>query len=287
MVVVPSGDFLMGVSDIEKAHDLADIPGPDNGIWEGIWASELGAAKKAALQQQPQHKVHIPTPFGVSVYRVTKGEFADFVEDSGYSLQRGCWVEFQNTLKFNSSASWKNPGFPQTDRDPAVCVSLHDAEAYVVWLNRQPGEAPIGRYRLPSEAEWEYMARAGTTTTRWWGDAIGVNNADCTRCGSQWDKVRTAPAGSFNKNQFGVADVLGNAWEWNDDCWNETYESAPSDGSSWQTGACDRRVVRGGGWDGDPWIVTSTHRTSLPMTDRSSDLGFRVVEPLDRPKASN
>ena len=153
---------------------------------------------------------------------------------------------------------------------PVIHVSWEDATAYAAWLSEETGE----EYRLPSESEWEYAARAGTTTRYTWRDDIGRNRSNCDGCGGRWDdEDRTAPAGSFAANAWGLHDVHGNVWEWVGDCWHENYARAPRDGSAWTTGGdCSRRVVRGGSWDYNPWLLRSAYRfgrlsPSIPVCD--------------------
>jgi formylglycine-generating enzyme required for sulfatase activity len=139
------------------------------------------------------------------------------------------------------------------------------------------------RYRLPTEAEWEYAARAGTTTRYWWGDELGKNNANCYGCGSQWDGKQTAPVGSFQPNAFGVHDMLGNTWEWVEDCWHENYDDAPKDGSAWgeqQGGDCARRVSRGGAWGLEPRNVRSATRNRDAPDLRDGTVGFRLAQDI-------
>ena len=130
-------------------------------------------------------------------------------------------------------------------RRPVINVSWEDAVAYTKWLSGQTGE----RCRLPSEAEWEYAARAGSVTKYSWGNEIGSNQANCDVCGSQWDGKQTAPVGSFDPNGWGLHDLHGNVWEWVQDCWNGSYQGAPTNGSAWESGDCSRRVLRGGSWN--------------------------------------
>ena len=154
---------------------------------------------------------------------------------------------------------WRNPGFIQTDQHPVVCVSWRNAQAYVKWLSRETGKT----YRLLSEAEWEYVARGGTKTSRYWGeDVVGqcrhANGLDRSAKNRypKWKAVEcddgavhTSAVGQYKANGFGLHDVSGNVWEWVADCWNGHYNGAPADGSAWTSGHCDRRVVRGGSWD--------------------------------------
>jgi formylglycine-generating enzyme required for sulfatase activity len=182
-------------------------------------------------------------------------------------------------------ASWAAPGFVQADNEPVVCVSWNDAQAYVEWLNRKisgrNGETGAGPYHLPTEAEWEYAARAGTQTVRSWGDAIGANNADCEECGSRWDDRQPAPVGSFPPNPFGLSEMLGSAWEWTEDCDNKDYVGAPTDGSASMAGQlCDRHVVRGGSYTSQAWVLRPATRTFAPADTRANDFGFRVVKTL-------
>ena len=160
----------------------------------------------------------------------------------------------------------------------------------MAWLNNKvrdrlaPSIGADGPYRLPSEAEWEYAARAGTTTARWWGDAIGVGNANCHGCGSPWDNRFIAPAGSFGPNAFGLYDILGNVWQWNSDCWNENYAGAPKDGSAWTAGNCSKRVMRGGSWSNVPVFVRAAARAWGDAGGNEYDyagyVGFRVARAL-------
>ena len=155
-------------------------------------------------------------------------------------------------------------------------VSWEDAVAYVRWLSGQTGE----RYRLPSEAEWEYAARAGSVTAYSWGNEIGRNRANCHGCGSQWDDRQTAPVGSFGPNGWGLHDMHGNVLEWVQDCWNGSYGGAPSDGSAWERGDCSQRVLRGGSRGIDPGYLRSANRARFTTTVRSHFIGFRVARTI-------
>jgi formylglycine-generating enzyme required for sulfatase activity len=159
---------------------------------------------------------------------------------------------------------------------PVINVSWGDVQQYVAWLSKMTGRP----YRLLSEAEWEYAARAGTTTIYSWGDEIGKGNANCNGCGSEWDS-RPAPVGSFAPNQFGLYDMHGNVWEWVEDCLHTNYEGAPKDGSAWiDQGDCNNRVLRGGSWFGDPLGLRSALRFWFSADDHAFDLGFRVGRTL-------
>jgi formylglycine-generating enzyme required for sulfatase activity len=158
-------------------------------------------------------------------------------------------------------------------RQPAINVSWDDAQSYVVWLSKMTGKP----YRLLSEAEWEYAARAGTQTAYSWGDEIGENNANCKGCGSQWDNRQTAPVGSFATNAFALYDMAGNVYEWVEDCLHNNYEGAPDDGSAWVgDGDCSNRILRGSSWLDSPVYLRSADRYRGATDLRNDSLGFRI-----------
>ena len=161
---------------------------------------------------------------------------------------------------------------------PVIEVSWEDmTEQFIPWLNKTTGK----QYRLPSEAEWEYAARAGSETKYSWGNSIGNNKANCDGCGSRWDDSQTAPVGSFSANAFGLYDMHGNVYEWTQDCWNGSYKGAPSDSSAWLKGDCSRRVLRGGSWYSYPNGLRSANRIDFTTGVRSNDDGFRLARTLD------
>ena len=210
---------------------------------------------------QPVHSVTVGT-FALSKYEVTQSEWR-MVMGENPSYFSGC------------------------DRCPVEQVSWDVVQRFLDLLNVAASER--GRYRLPTEAEWEYAARAGTTTAYSWGNEIGDNLANCDGCGSQWDDERTAPVGSFGANAWGLHDMHGNVWEWVQDCWNSSYRGAPTDGSAWESGDCGRRVRRGGAWD-RPQMDTSrfsvidlraANRDTVPSSyPYSNGGGFRVARTL-------
>jgi len=159
---------------------------------------------------------------------------------------------------------------------PVINVNWNDAQQYVAWLSKMTGEP----YHLLTEAEWEYAARAGATTAYYWGDEIGVGNANCNGCGSQWDGRETAPVGSFKPNAFGLYDMAGNVVQWVQDCYHSRYYGAPTDGSAWTSGDCSARVVRGGSWNDDPRILRSANRYRYLSDFGDDTLGFRVERTL-------
>ena len=217
----------------------------------------LRTVKDAYANELPQHQVTIVEPFAVSKFELTfdewdtcaaYGDCPQGVSDSG--LGRG--------------------------RQPVINVGWDDAQRYVAWLSKITGKT----YRLLSEAEYEYTTRAGTTTVYPWGDEIGENNANCNGCGSPWDNRQTAPVGSFPANGFGLHDMIGNVWEWVEDCYHDSYNGAPANGSAWTSGDCSRRVGRGGSWNNPPAGLRSAVRIWGTTANRNDYLGFRVARTL-------
>jgi formylglycine-generating enzyme required for sulfatase activity len=210
----------------------------------------------------PQHKVTIAEPFAVSKFDVT---FADW--DACVAVG-GCPQEGRAD----------DDGWERGTR-PVIYVSWRDAQAYVAWLSRMTGKA----YRLLTEAEWEYAARAGTTTAYSWGDDIkkdGKAMANCMGCGSPWDNRQAAPVGSFVPNAFGLYDMAGNVYQWVQDCYHPNYDGVPTNGSEWTGGNCRYRVVRGGSWGSSPLLLRSALR-NWDSTDLRFILnGFRVGRTL-------
>ena len=207
----------------------------------------------------PRHEVRIGKKFAVGKYEVTFEEWDACVADGGCGGHRP-----------------GDRGWGRGNR-PVIDVGWEDAKAYVEWLSRRAGK----EYRLLSESEWEYVARAGTTTAYWWGDEIGKARANCDGCGSRWDNGKTAPVGSFRANEFGLYDVHGNVWEWVEDCWHGSYRGAPGEGEAWESGGdCSQRVLRGGSWYYKPRFLRSALRNRDSAGNRSSLLGFRIARTL-------
>lgn len=206
----------------------------------------------------PVHDVTIPQAFAVSKYEVTFDDWDACVVAGGCGGYRP------------DDEGWGR------GRRPVINVSWSDAQEYVAWLSRQTSQT----YRLLSEAEWEYVARAGSSTAYSWGNDVGSNRANCDGCGSQWDSIQTASVGSFPANPFGVHDTSGNVWEWVEDCWNESYAGAPSDGSVRPSGDCSRNVSRGGAWSFGPNTLRSANRGRDSSGGRYNNTGFRVAQAL-------
>lgn len=210
--------------------------------------------KDRKSDERPQREVTI-APFEMGKYEVTFDEYDSFAKATNRKLP--------------DDQGWGR------GRRPVINVTWHDTKSYVIWLSEQTGK----KYRLPTEAEWEYAARAGTQTAYWWGNDIGQNNAVCAHCSNQWKK-QTAPVGSFNANVFDLHDTAGNVWEWVQDCWHKNYHNAPIDGSAWlntNKGDCNRRMVRGGSWTNGPQGLHSTSRYWNIIDNANDNLGFRIV----------
>ncbi len=211
--------------------------------------------------ERPAHEVTIAKPFAVAKFALT------FDEWDACAARGGCRRDV-------SDSGWGR------GRRPAINGSWDDAQAYVKWLSSITGKP----YRLLSEAEYEYAARAGTETKYPWGEEIKLNGqamANCNGCGSQWGGKQTVPVGSFPANAFGLYDIVGNVSEWTEDCWNGSYTGAPADGSPWTSGDCYHRIVRGGSWGDNPSFLRSAIRYGDAAGGRGGLVGFRVARTLN------
>jgi formylglycine-generating enzyme required for sulfatase activity len=271
MVVVPAGSFTMGSPKDEK--DRSDSEGP-------------------------QHTVTIGKPFAAGKLHVTRDQFAAFVKESGYQVSTKC-----NTWAAGGSSdgSWRDPGFAQDGSHPVVCVTWDDAKAYVEWVAAKTGKP----YRLLSEAEFEYAARGRTspaTYPRFWfgndekdlcryGNGADQKARDSIQAAKNWTVAPcndgyayTSPAGHYAPNDFGLYDMAGNAWQWTEDCWHDSYAGAPTDGSAWTDTSCDSgRVIRGGAWllgSGDRRAARRAARGATGGSSTVDDVGFRIARSL-------
>ena len=262
MVVIPAGSFDMGSDDGEAG-------------------------------ERPQHRVTIAEPLAVGKLEVTFEEFEAFVRDTGHDMAdedgllglppaNACFS--RKILQVFERLTWRSPGYRQDGTLPAVCVSWSDAVAYTKWLSIRTGN----RYRLLSEAEWEYAARAGTTTAFSFGGTLSTNEANYD--GSHNDALsvdrenrgQPVPAGSFPANPFGLHDMHGNVLEWVEDCWHPNHEEAPVDGRARTSGGdCSLRVVRGGSWFNHAPSLRSAYRSAIEAKQRYTHYGFRVARAID------
>jgi len=223
-------------------------------VWIPAGSFRMGDIQGGGYKnEKPVHKVSITQRFAIGRYEVTFAEYDKFVEATGREKPN-------------------DRGWGRGNR-PVINVSWHDAVAYTEWLSQQTGK----KYRLPTEAEWEYAARGGTDTKYWWGNKIGSNKANCSNsyCGDNFKY--TAPVGSFAPNQFGLYDTVGNVWEWCADSWHGSYKGAPTDGQVWRGGNESIRVLRGGSWINDPWYARTANRYWVVSDVRFDVYGFRVV----------
>ena len=287
MVVIPAGAFTMGSSASEKTwaasfgatHGLdAESGSADEAPQHKLSARDF---ELAVADEAPQHEVSLRS-FDLGKYDVTRREYAAFVSETGHRSDGGCYDNGNPNSPKRADESWKNPGFDQSDSDPVVCVSWSDANAYVSWLNHKLGvdvsSSGNGPYRLPSEAEWEYAARAGTTTRFWWGDDETAASAHA------WFKDnsggQTHPVGLKGANRFDLYDMAGNVWQWTQDCYAESYANAPTDGSAAEIGNQCLRVDRGGSWYYAAWLLRPATRERNPADYRDKVMGFRVAKTL-------
>ncbi|PLP96355.1 formylglycine-generating enzyme family protein [Cupriavidus pauculus] len=203
--------------------------------------------------EKPPHHVNVGHAFAIGKYEVT--------------------VEQWNACVDANACPRIATNPPEAKTAPARDISWDDAQQYVAWLSKTTGKS----YRLPTEAEWEYAARGGTSTAFWWGDRMSKGNANCKDCGDPWSDAAPANVGSFAPNPFGLHDMNGSVWEWVADCWHSSYKNAPTDGRAWDEPACTARVIRGGSWrEGASYMVSST-RFKYSTSVRQSQNGFRVV----------
>jgi formylglycine-generating enzyme required for sulfatase activity len=240
--------------------------------------------------------VELKHPFALGRHEVTRAEFARFLADSGHEPLPGCRVWDGALGRFSEDtrrgfADIATPAAPAAEM-PASCVSFADAQAYVQWLSAKTQST----YRLPSEAEWEYAARAGSRTLRPWGDEAEAgcdfaNTYDlvaAARYRLGWPEAACrdgfadlAPVGQFGANAFGLYDMIGNVREWVEDCATDSYVGRPRDGRAWEwIGGCNDRILRGGSWLTPPAESRSAFRTAAPATEHSGDTGFRVAVDL-------
>jgi len=274
LVVVPAGTFVLGTSSDAREIDR-----------------ERG--------ESPPLSVRLSRPFAIGQYEVTVAEFRAFATATQYSPAGDCRIASGGAWVRLPDRGWQDPGFgtPQADNEPVVCVSWDDAKAYVDWLSKQTGKP----YRLPSETEWEYAARGGTASARFFGDSTedDVLSEACeyaniydasavTELAFLYPNARcsdghtyTTAVGSFKSNAFDLYDVIGNVREWLQDCYTASYEGRPADGRAWQwAGGCESRGVRGGSWATRPAESRSAARGAELQGLRQSDLGFRVARDL-------
>lgn len=265
LMVIPAGEYTMGSPSSETGRDSS----------EG-----------------PRHRVRIGYPLAVGKYPVTVQQFATFVAETSHETGDSCQAFVKGKFDYSMGAGWRNPGFPQGDDHPVVCLDWHDARAYAAWLTKKTGHT----YRLLSEAEYEYVTRAGTTTAYWWGDDPGracehVNGADLDAKAEPYldywtvndchdGHAYTASVNSFKPNPFGLYGTSGNSASWLEDCWTDSYNGASNDGSSRSADNCLAPMIRGGTWSDKPSSLRSALRGWNIHNIRFSMNGLRVARVL-------
>jgi formylglycine-generating enzyme required for sulfatase activity len=248
----------------------------------------------------PRVSVRIERGFALARTEITVAEFRSFVRASGYTpsaSQSGSstiYDERSGSMSAKSGVSWESDhaGKNADDNLPVIHASWVDAKAYADWLSRETGKA----YRLPSEAEFEYVLRSGTQTRYPWGDGnpgrlVGNLTGDADRSESRRNWVNAfpdysdgywgpAPVRNYEANRYGIHDINGNVSEWVEDCWHDSYQRAPSNGTAWVNAGCNRRVIRGGSWASSPDQARSAFRLTASPTTTNARLGFRVARDL-------
>ena len=272
MTLIPAGAFTMGTTEAQKEQLQA----------AGLWTEEWFAA------ELPAREIAVPA-FAMARSEVTIAEFQAFIDATGYRPSGVCWGLQEGEFGFRERINWRHPGYEQGPDHPVVCVTWWDAQAYARWLSLRTGET----YRLPTEAEWEYAARAGTQTHYFWGDDADagcafMNGADETaqRTFPNWAAVNcddgalyTSPVASYQPNAFGLSDMTGNVFEWVQDCYG-AYDPERTDSVDVVTGDCTSRVVRGGSWIDRPGILRSAYRNRDHPSNRDNSSGFRLARTL-------
>ncbi len=220
----------------------------------GLFVMGSNGKRKA---ERPAHQVNITAPFAVGRYEITFNQWNACLKDDV-------------CIHKPDDHNWGG------NNRPVINVTWHQTQTFLLWLSRKTGNA----YRLPSEAEWEYVNRAGTTSDFWWGNDPGKNNANCKDCKSKWSAKSSAPVGSFQPNPFGLFDTVGNVFEWVSDCWSPDHEGAQNITEPRTTSICDFQVIRGGSFYYFNKVSRASYRAKNPPGVKSYWLGFRVVREL-------
>jgi formylglycine-generating enzyme required for sulfatase activity len=290
-------------TDIAAPPAIWQVPGARVEIWDAPEAPKLTvipageytmgspASETGRSADETQRRIRIGYPLAVGTNDVTRAEFAAFIAETKYDpVGDGCNVLVGRKFVTSTNYTWEKPGYDQTDNDPVVCVDWNAAKAYASWLSQKTGHT----YRLLSDTEWEYAARAGTTTSRFWGDNADdgcayANGADQTARAKYDDLIAasctdgfvfTAPVGSLKPNAFGLYDMGGNVWQWGEDCWSGNSSTLPTDGSPLETAGCHERVERGASWGDQPSSIRTGRRYGHSVDVRDSLHGFRVARTL-------
>jgi formylglycine-generating enzyme required for sulfatase activity len=266
LIAIPAGSFTMG----SPASDEAD-----------------------RAVEKPQVKVTIAKPFALMTTEVTRDQFAAFVKETSREVETGCDVPDGDNGKYDDNSDFMKPGIPQQGNHPAVCINWSDAQDYAQWLSDKTGK----HYRLPTEEEFDYAARAGKKDTWPWGedadattgckavnifDSSGKSkypiNEDQIHCNDNF--AATGPVDALSANAFGLKGMIGNVAEWMQDCYHDNYKGAPTDGSAWEDGGCSERVLRGSSYIDNVWDSRFASRSMMQPGDRETNVGFRLARDL-------
>ena len=223
--------------------------------------------------EKPVHRVTISQEFYIGKYEVTVGEYRKFIISSNHNTSGSCWY-YDNEWKESKTKNWDNPGFSQNEDSPVACVNYNDAKAYTQWLSKKTHQT----YRLPTEAEWEYVARAGTTTKYSFG------NSDSSLGNYAWyadnSNKKTHKVGTKQPNSWGLYDIHGNVWEWCEDWYTDSYENTPKNGTDNNSGSQNKKVLRGGSWYDSSDYSCSAFRDRVFAAGRYYSGGFRLAGTL-------
>ncbi|OQW69436.1 MAG: hypothetical protein BVN35_19345 [Proteobacteria bacterium ST_bin11] len=263
--------LLVNQKDSEKTKSLLKLPEMVPIPGGEFWMGSADDDSKASENEKPRHRVKLGA-FSIGKYEVTLAEFASFAKSSEYQAS-GCSVWNGSQSEMKPENNWQNPGFPQNDNSPVVCVSYGDVISYIRWLNAKT----TGGYRLPSEAEWEYAARAASTSDFSWGNADAKQYAWFS---DNSGKTQPVDDSRIKANAFGLYHMSGNVWEWVQDCYAENYANVPEDGSAWEPNRCAIRLLRGGSWSYPQDYLRSAYRNGNDPAYRANDIGFRLARDL-------
>ena len=266
MVITPAGSYTIGSRDAEPGR---------------------------ARDEGPRRRITLAYAMAVSRFEITRDEYEAFVAATGHPVGVGCLTDRmrRGVWEIDAVSTFRDPSMPQTSRHPAACVSWEDAQAYVAWLNAETR----GGYRLLTESEWEFLARAGSTTTYPWGDDVNagcayMNGADATARAAYADwptadcndgALKSSPVGMYQPNAFGLYDMIGNLADWVQDCYVASYEALPNNGAEQDGAMCAARTNRGGSWGSLPPYLRTADRFRKPPAHRDDSIGIRVARALN------
>lgn len=295
----PEATKAQAFSDCRDCPDMVKIPAGSATLGSSAQErAETGIIPLFGDREGPIYTVTFAKPYAIGRTEITRGQYRVFVKETKRPDPASCGVHEPkgDTWGPQPGYNWRKPDFEQDDSHPVVCISYDDATAYAAWLSKKTGKS----YRLPSDAEWEYAARGGTSTRWYWGDApeAGCATANLLSSGTlaklDWPKSLadrfvcssprsfTVPVASYPANPFGLFDMAGNAFEWSADCNSPDNSDAHQDGSARTTGQCDRHYLKGGAFHTPFWLTRPAVRGApLPSDIHMFAVGFRVARSID------